>query len=407
MMLGVLCALLVLTAVAGVTAPWWRANRSAPPERRRANVAAYKGRLAELEQEHAAGSLDAEATGELRSELQARLLAEAQAEETPPLRPARRWPIGLIAVSLPVFAGLWYWQAGTWRTQELVAGGPARQPGGAATSIEAMVGNLEARLQADPGNADGWVLLARSYYVLQRYADAADAYARANALVQPAQADLLVLEGEALALARDRDLSGKPRALFEQALALDAAHSRALWFAGLAAVQAEDYEPARRHWERLLAQELPGDLREDLRLRVAELAKLAPGAGRESTDSPPPTTPAELRLRLTVSVAPAMAAKFKPQDTLFVYASAAGGPPMPLAVQKLKATGFPLQVTLDDSMGMMPSLKLSQFERWIVTARVSPSGQAQPQPGDLQGEITLARAEADRPHELLINTALP
>lgn len=113
-------------------------------------------------------------------------------------------------------------------------------------------------------------------------------------------------------------------------------------------------------------------------------------------------------LKLAVSLAPELAERLDPQATLFVFARAAEGPPMPLAVYRGKAGELPLAVQLDDSMAMMPTAKLSQFERWIVTARVSRAGQVQALSGDLQGTLTVARDQlGDAAMALVINEVVP
>src|SRR5690606_6668692 len=102
--------------------------------------------------------------------------------------------------------------------------------------------------------------------------------------------------------------------------------------------------------------------------------------------SPPSAAAAPApRLTVQVSLAPALAARLDPQATLFVFARAASGPPMPLAAERLKASQLPLTVTLDESKGMLPNMKLSMFPQVVVGARVSTSGEPQSQPGDLQG----------------------
>lgn len=411
----VLAWMVLLTVAAGawLTRPLWRGRVDAGQRRRAANVAAYRQRLAELRADAEAGLLDADTASALRAELDVRLLRDAEREERvePPTR--RR---GVLAAVLVVgVLGLavgGYLESGTWAVQQRIAQGPdaASLAGGAGQAdVEAMVQRLAERLEQSPGDAQGWALLGRSYFVMQRYAEAAQAYARANALTGEREPELLVGEGEALALAHDRDLRGRPRELFDAALAIAPGDARALWYAGLSAAQAGEPDLARRHWQALAAQDLPADLRRVLDERLREIGAAPPGAAAVAAVSPGAEDPGEGPvLRLAVSVAPELAAKVPADATLYVFARAADGPPMPLAVFRGTARELPREVRLDDRMAMSPAAKLSQFDRWIVTARISRSGQPQAAPGDLQGSLTVARGTlGNAALELVIGEVVP
>ena len=226
---------------------------------------------------------------------------------------------------------------------------------------------------------------------------AAKAYARANELTGRQEPDLLVGEGEALGLATDRDLRGKPRELFDAALALDANNGKALWYAGMSAAQSGENEVARQHWTALSKQDLPQELRTVLDERLAALGVEAgpPSSGGPQAVSAGTAAPAPgaVELRVKVAVAPELQSRVPPDATLFVFAKVQQGPPMPLAVFRGSAGGLPMEVTLNDSMAMTPAAKISQFDHWVVTARVSRAGQAQAVSGDLQGSLTVARGE--------------
>ncbi|MBX6419838.1 MAG: c-type cytochrome biogenesis protein CcmI [Sinobacteraceae bacterium] len=387
-------AALCLAAAALATRPWWRSAEVPRLRRRRANVAAYDTRLAEIAAEEAAGLLGAEEAQALRQELGARLLAEAASDADPPSAPARvpRRPRAalLLGFLLAVFAAGGYWLSGTWVLQAHISA--ERQ---AQAQIEAMVQRLAQRLERNPDDPQGWALLGRSYFVMQRYADAARAYHEANA--RAPQAEWLASEGEALAFAQGRDLRGEPLALFEKALALDADEGKALWYAGLAAEEAGDAATARARWEKLVAEpDLPAQMREVVQTRLSEL-----GEERAASDA------GATVLRLEISLAPALAGRVPADAVLFVYAKAANGPPMPLAVRKLPGAKLPLEVRLDDGMAMTPPLRLSAFEHYVVTARLSASGSAQPQSGDLEGRIEARRADSGKLLALRIDRVLP
>lgn len=402
-----LMAALALLAAFWLTRPFWQAQLPAAQRRRAANVAAYRSRLAELQAEVAAGLLDAQQAAALQAEMEARLLSDAEVADRVEATAPRRFGPALLLTAVFVVAGaVWYQQAGSWRIAEQVAAGPVVDPAAAAPDVGAMVSQLEARLQAAPDDGEGWAMLGRSYFVMDRYADSAAAYGKANELNGSSEPRLLTNEGEALAMARDRDLLGRPQQLFEAALKLAPDDGKTLWYAGLASAQAKDYPTAQSRFEKLLAQELPEDIRLAVTARLDELRSLqglapAPAAAPAATPAPATATGGP-GLLLEVRLDPALAAKQPAGAVLFVFAKAASGPPMPLAVQRLPGATLPLTVRLDDSMAMTPAMKLSQFQRWVVTARLSGSGGAQAQPGDLQGSLELGPEALDRPQVLVI-----
>jgi cytochrome c-type biogenesis protein CcmH len=247
-----------------------------------------------------------------------------------------------------------------------------------------MVAKLAAHVEKNPGDAKGWALLARSYYVMARYSDAAGAYARAVALV-PGDADLLADYADALGMTQPQRLQGQPLELVQRALAIDPDHWKALALAGTAAFDRKDYREAIAYWERL-RRVVPADsqIGRSAEASIAEAHELA-GATAAATAAPKAGTPSGARVAGRVSLAPALAAQTAPGDTVFIFARAASGPPMPLAVLRKRVRDLPVDFALDDSMAMAPSLKLSGVAEVVVGARVSRSGNATPQAGDLQG----------------------
>ena len=264
----------------------------------------------------------------------------------------------------------------------------------ADTQIVAMVDSLAQRLKARPDDADGWVLLARSYQALGRFPEAADAYAHADALI-PDNAALLADYADVLAMAQGRKLAGKPAALAQRALAIDPNHRKALALAATAALEARDLDGALAYWRRLLAQfPQASDDAKQVTAIIAEIessqreGKGVPVAG----DSAPRrearalvTPPAAATIAGRVDISPALATKVALTDTVFIFARAVDGPRVPLAVLRIAAKDLPKEFTLDDSMGMAPGAKLSGAAAVIVEARISRSGNALPQSGDFSG----------------------
>lgn len=398
----VLMAALALLAMILIARPWWSGTQASRLERRGSNVAAYRSRLAELDNEIASGLLEADAARALKDELGARLLADAQDASTPALAPAAKQKLLLAALILLLLglSALGYFYADTWRTQQTLDEVAAHPESAQRLTIEAMVRSLEQRLQKTPGDAEGWAMLGRSYFAMARYASATDAYRKANALNGGTDAEMLVGEGESLAMANDRNLQNGPAALFEQALKIDPDQSRALWYAGLAAAQTQNYALALQHWLHLRQMQLPPELATALEDRLQELAKLS---GLPIAAKPVVKTVSGVQLRLRVSLSPTLKAQLPKDATLLVFAKAEEGPPMPLAVQRLTDFQLPMEVVLDDSMAMMPQLKLSAFTRWKVTARIGRGGDVKARVGDLQGELVVDQLVAAQPINLVIS----
>lgn len=403
MILYVAMAVLALLSLAWLLRPWWRRGEVPQQERKEANLVAYRTRLVEIESDLSSGLVDAEAAAALKQELAARLLSDVDAMTSESQVVQRRPYLAvLITLSLSVFAAIWYFNGESWETQQTIDQAIAHPEQAQQLTVQTMIQRLQKRLEKTPEDAEGWAMLGRSYFVTQRFLEASQAYAKANLLNGNQTADWLVGQGESLAMSNERQVAGEPAKLFDQALVLDPNQGKALWYAGLAAAQAGNYKLALTHWLKLREQELPDELRTALDARLQELAQLG-SLKIPERDVPNSDAASAVSLKINVSVAPALVGKVPAGASLLVFAKAAGGPPMPLAVQKLDASQLPLTVTLDDSMAMMPNMKLSQFHRWILTARISQSGTAQAQSGDLQGQIEHGRADAAKAVNLVIS----
>jgi cytochrome c-type biogenesis protein CcmH len=277
------------------------------------------------------------------------------------------------------------------------AGASAPDNGHALTSgqIDAMLDKLATRLKDNPADADGWAMLGRSYAVLGRHAEALPALKKAVEL-RPKDATLLADYADALAVSNGQSLEGEPSRMIERALAVDPNHLKALSLAGTAAFNRKDYAGALRHWDKLVrlapsseaVQQVQGGIDEARRLTGSAPPATA-GKGVAARAAPASSTAATVvgggSISGTVSLAPALLGKTHPDDTLFVFARAAEGSRMPLAILRKQVKDLPLAFTLDDSLAMTPAAKLSTAQRVVVGARVSRSGNAMPQAGDLQG----------------------
>jgi cytochrome c-type biogenesis protein CcmH len=375
-----ICAALAALALALVLRPLLARGAAPGVSRREANIAVYRDQLLELDADLAAGKLAPAEHEKARAELEARLLEDVDASEQARAPRGGRRTALLVGVTVPLAALAVYFAVGT-------PAAVSERPGHgtvAAGQIEVMVERLAARLRENPDDADGWTMLGRSYAALGRFGEAVDAYAKA-AVRAPRDAQLLADFADALAMARGRSLQGEPEKLVLRALEIEPRNLKALALAGTAAFERKAFAAAADYWQRMLPL-VPPDSEDAqiIRDNVAQATQLAGG----KPPAPQAAAPQAAALRGTVRIAPTLKGKFGPEDTVFIYARAAEGPPMPLAVQRVKARELPVSFALDDAMAMAPGMELSAHARVVVTARVSKSGGATPQPGDLQGAST-------------------
>jgi cytochrome c-type biogenesis protein CcmH len=263
--------------------------------------------------------------------------------------------------------------------------------------VAALIDRMAQRLRDKPDDPQGWQLLARAYAATNRYDDAANAYAKALA-GGGEDATLLADYADALAARNNGRLDEQAQRMVQRALQLEPQHPKALALSGSAAFDAQDYATAVQQWEKV-QRLLPAD--SPFRAQVAESIAVArqraglPAASASPAPQPPspaPTkaqaqpAPAGALLRGRVTLAAALKGRADPQDTVFVFARAANGPRMPLAVLRRQVKDLPFDFALDDSMAMTPQSKISDQALVIVAARISKSGDPIAQPGDLGGE---------------------
>ena len=301
--------------------------------------------------------------------------------------------LGLLALLLlGLTAAVQLWRAGQ---QPLPSDAPAKLPSAAsadwaasanlpasasASSIESMVQALAQRLQRQPEDAAGWAMLGRSYGVMNRHADAVTALKKSLAL-QPQDAQTHADLADALAFVAGRRFEGEPERLIQRALQLDPRNAKALELAGTLAFDRQDFKQAAQFWQDALAV-LDPQSPTALNLQ-AGMAKARRLGGMTATDSGAAAVGARISGRITL--APALKSRVLPDDTVLIFARLVDGPRMPVAVLKRRAADLPLDFVLDERSAINPSLRLSASMQVVVGARVSRSGQATPQSGDLQG----------------------
>lgn len=302
------------------------------------------------------------------------LLRSTPEKESPPAR----WAAVATAIALPLLAVLMYSQVSTqqWGAQSQAAGATGNP------EIEGMVNQLEERLKREPNDAEGWVMLGRSFVMLGRYPRAVDAYQQAYDLTKGESVPALTGLAEALVLTDEASLNGRAGELIERALQVSPREPRALWYGSLAALSAGKLDVARDRMQALLEQNPPESVRTVLETQIADInAQIGggPGAGEANAAR------ASVAVKVSVSVAPAIAAQIQSPLTLFVLARTVGGG-APLAVVRLTSDQLPTTVDLSDANAMIAGRGLSSVPKAQIVARLSKSGSPQAQPGDFYGE---------------------
>jgi cytochrome c-type biogenesis protein CcmH len=400
-----LAVAMTLAALAFIVVPLWRRRsndgaRAADFAASSSNVVILRAQRDEILRDHAAGVIgDAERDEALR-ELVGRLSEDiADAPAGPAARGRVSWAVmAAVLVVVPALAGGLYWKLGRPDAFELAMQVQAETPQFSDQQILTMVDTLSEKMKTKPDDLQGWLLLARSQGALRRFPEAVKAFEQANRL-QPGNAQILSDYADALAMTQEQSLEGKPAKLLEEALLADPDHKKSLALAGTMELNRRNYAAALKHWEhlkRLLppdsddAKQVDGAI---LEVKLAMGGEQKPAAARgpqpmpEKPGKPVAGQGTQGFVSGIVNITPDLAKKVALSDTLFIFARAAqqGGPRMPLAVMRVEAKELPKQFELTDAMAMAPNFRLSDFPEVTIEARVSKSGNAQSQPGDLIG----------------------
>lgn len=389
----IICALLLVVASLFIALPLWRSTvKNKQVQRDAANLEIFRDQVAEMDTDLRNGLLTPELYEQGKRELQARLLDEVKETESAGKlslhNPHKTLAIALIAL-LPVLSIALYWKLGN---QDVFLPQATHADNITPERLESAIKELENRVAKNPQDIDSLHLLARSYAGMERYAESVKAYEKLTTLL-PKEAQLWADFADVAAMENRRNLAGRPTALLNKALELDPDNLKGLALAGSAAMVRGDYPATLRYWERLLKL-IPKDT-EDAKMVEGGIQQVRNAMAQAKGGKPVPlqseaspaksVAPGQERITGTVTLSDELKGKAKPDDLLFVLARAAEGPKMPLAVMRMQVKDLPLQFTLDDSMAMSPQMKLSNFDKVVVVARVSTSGDPMSHPGDLEG----------------------
>lgn len=376
-------AVLILIVLGLLLPPLWRAPKlSGTADQRAATLDIFRDQLGELERDRDEGSLAESDFNQAKNELQRRLLDEVQPEGTIVSTAGGRKTALFLILAIPLVALAGYMLLGKPQALDPANTKPRVSP----QQIDDMLGKLVERLKANPDDSKGWVMLARSYKVLGRFADAAEAYSHGAALVD-ADPVLLADYAETLVQAGGGKFDGKPDQLIARALQIDPNEPQALFLAGASATERKDFPAVIDYWSRLLQQLEPGsEEAQSLAAAVNKTRELV-GQGTPADAAATPTAVRKEAISGEVMLSGTLAAQAGPDDLLFIFARANEGSRMPLAVVRARVSDLPLTYRFDDSMALPGGRKISDLPSLSIEARVAKSGQAQSSSGDLFGSI--------------------
>ena len=392
--------------------------------RSQVNIVLFKERLGELTSDLSAGTINQQEFSALKGELEKRLLEDtAQANDTsryahdhPGLKVLFMW-----AALVPVLAFFVYQQTGAKPDLDIkdtlhavrleMAARQGQAPNFDVESSEKvtlLIEQLEQRLKQKPKDFNYLMLLASTYMRVENFSAAADIYQQLS-LEAPSDASILGRYAQALFLASNKVLTPQVRAAAQRALTVDPKQSAVLGLLGIASFENKDYTNAIHYWQRLLPLLTPGSPNHQMINRGIEQAHIRAGQiDSKAADTQEVRDKKVVGPHLLVRVSLADHIHADSDAAVFVFARAVNGPPMPLAVARLQVGDLPATVTLDDSMAMMPALKLSNFPRVEVVARISKNGIANRGPGDIEGILTpIDQATAQNPINVSISTLVP
>jgi len=389
-------AVLVALALLVLLPPLFKLTplRTADGEQRNTSIA--RQQLAELKLQLQNGVLSQDQYDGQYRELQLTLLDDLEGPAVVAANPKTgRWVVPLIALGLPLMSLFLYGMLG--EPQALAKEELVRSNQKTADNVANMVNQLLERLKKQPDDLEGWMMLGRSYIYMQQYQNAADVFAELNKR-KPNDPAVMLHYADALAMARNGQMAGEPAELVFQALKLLPEDHTALWLAGMAKAEAGDFAQAIGYWQKLSGL-LPADNESQQQLQkmiqMAEAEQQKPQGAASSAGS--------VDIQVKVVMDDALKTKVEPQHTVFIYAQAISGPKMPLAIIRKQVSDLPASVVLNDSVAMQPQTHLADLKQLRIVARISKTGNAMSQPGDLLGTAQLDAVEGNPSVSITIN----
>lgn len=418
----ILAIVMIVIALVFLIRPLRSESNQKDIDRAAQNVQIAKERLNELKLELEQGAISQAEYEQSQQELEQSLLIDVEqlpVEEEININTQsyNRFTQLILIISVPVLAIGFYAYLGQpdlingAEKQTAASGGAGHSASNGETklgSIEEMVEKLAAKMKEEPDNAEGWFMLARSYMSLKRYQEAVVALEKTNELV-PNNPVVMLRYADALTMLRGGNMSGKPFELVKRAVEISPDNPTGLWLLGMGYEKQGAYEKAISYWNLLLPLIKDEKSRAEVNSMINRTKRKAGISATEKPQEQVSGTDKNINAQLTVniSVDKSKLQGVSQNDTVFIFARALQGPTMPLAVVRKQVKDLPVEVVLDDSMAMTATMKLSSFKQVQVIARISKSGSAKVQPGDLESEVRVASAGQKEKVKLVINKSVP
>ena len=398
-----LISFLTLIALGFLLFPLMRNSRKPVVTHTQLQVAHYREQLADLDSQLKNAVISVEAYEQSHHELEQALLANVSPEINSQKTVNPSLAFGLLLI-LPIVAVCLYLHWGSSRSLALAMvekkqAAQVKQVVQQLGSAENVINALKAKLQQNPDSAQGWYLLGKLYLSQQQFSNAVAAFAKANSL-QANNPDILVNYASSLFFSHKETLPSSAEKLLQQALKLQPANVDALNLTAIAAFREKRYQIAVDNWQKILSQ-LPANSSDAQNIAIMNAQAQQHLKGGHI--GPPLQLNSAIKIPVHVTLAANFKNQFQPNDTLFIYAKAVSGPPMPLAVVRKQVKDLPLTITLSAANVMLPNLKLENFKQVKIFARISKSGQVMPQAGDLQGESGVVSIKKQKRISILID----
>lgn len=381
--------LLVLVLVL-LLRPFIYSRKDEGTSRRQMNAAIYRDELEKLEAERIAGTINAQEYEMSHAEMRQRLFQDTTEEDDRATMgsPAKTM-IGICIFIILISVGLYIFLGDGVRVAQQVSQKPVSQE-----AVQKMVAEFAAKMEKDPDNLKGWAMLARSYRILGQTEDAAKAYGRAGAYLD-SDPELLAEYADTLATIANGNFSGKPLQLINQALKIDPNNFLALWLSGTASYTSGNYKAAVQTWEKL-AKQLPPNT-DEARAIQGSIAEARTKGGL----SAPAVAVSGKDIGGVVELSVELKSKVKPGDVLMIIARQPGER-MPVAVLRESAGEFPVRFVLNDALAMNPNQPLSKLSEVSLEVRISKTGMAKPEAGDLLSSPQTVKVGTNQVH-LIVN----
>ena len=371
--------------------PFIFSGKGEETSRRQMNAAIYREELDKLVAEHAAGLINADEYEMSHAEMRQRLFQDTSEEDDRSVMgSSKKVVIGLCVFIVLLSSAMYFSLGDVIRIAQYNEQRPTTQAG-----VEKMVAEFALKMEKDPGNLKGWAMLARSYRILGRNQDAANAYARAGSFIND-DPELLAEYADTLASVSNGNFSGKPLALINQALKIDPNNLLALWLSGSASFAAQNYKAAVQAWERLANQLPPGS--EEARAIQGSIAEARSKGGLTGTIA---SVGGSKGISGKIELSAELKSQVKPSDTVLVIARQPGER-MPVAVLKVAVGDFPMNFVLTDALAMNPNMPISKLSEVAIEVRISKTGMAKPEAGDLMSSVQTVKVGSNQV-KLLIN----